>query len=81
MVFHFQNVTYESLDDIYCSKFSNGCNPHVLGLTSVPWPAANPELNPIEHIWDLLGRRIQAQEPPVQNLRQLEAALQASLWR
>jgi hypothetical protein len=29
--FHFQNVTYESLDDIYCSKFSTGCNPHVLG--------------------------------------------------
>ena len=28
--FHFQNVTYESLDDIYCSKFSTECNPHVL---------------------------------------------------
>jgi hypothetical protein len=28
--FHFQDVTYESLDDIYCSKFSTGCNPHVL---------------------------------------------------
>ena len=27
----FQNVTYESLDDIYYSKFSTGCNPHVLG--------------------------------------------------
>ena len=29
--FHFQNVIYESLDDIYCSKFSTGCSPHVLG--------------------------------------------------
>jgi hypothetical protein len=29
--FHFQNVTYESLDDICCSKFSTGCNSHVLG--------------------------------------------------
>jgi hypothetical protein len=28
---HYQNVTCESLDDIYCSKFSTGCNPHVLG--------------------------------------------------
>jgi transposase len=35
----------------------------------------SPDLNPIEHIWDMLGRRIQAQEPPVQNIRQLEAAL------
>ena len=29
--FNFQNVTYEWLDNIYCSKFSTGCNPHVLG--------------------------------------------------
>jgi hypothetical protein len=32
-------------------------------------------MNPIEHIWDMLGRRIQVREPPVQNIRQLEAAL------
>ena len=44
-------------------------------MTSVPWPAMCPNLNPIEHIWDMLGRRIQAREPPVQNIRQLEAAL------
>jgi hypothetical protein len=35
----------------------------------------SPDLNPIEHIWDILGRRIQTREPPVQNVRQLEAAL------
>jgi transposase len=44
-------------------------------VTSVPWPSMSPDLNPIEHIWDMLGRRIQAREPPVQNIRQLEAAL------
>jgi transposase len=26
------------------------------------------DLNPIEHIWDMLGRHIQAREPPVQNI-------------
>ena len=44
-------------------------------VTSVIWPAMTPDLNPIEHIWDMLGRRIHALEPPVQNLRQLEATL------
>jgi hypothetical protein len=37
-------------------------------VTSVPWPAMIPDLNPIQHIWDMLGRRIHAQEPPVQNI-------------
>jgi transposase len=41
-------------------------------VTYVPWPVISPDLNPIEH---MLGRRIQAREPPVQNIRQLEAAL------
>ena len=44
-------------------------------MTSAPWPAMSPDLNPIEHIWDMLGRLIHAGEPPVQNIRQLEAAI------
>jgi transposase len=42
-------------------------------VTSVPWPALSPD--PIEHIWDMLSRRILARESPVQSIRQLEAAL------
>ena len=48
-------------------------------VTSVPWPVMSPDFNPTEHIWDMLGQRIQAREPPVQSIRQLEAALHREL--
>jgi hypothetical protein len=44
-------------------------------VTSDLRPAVNLDLKPIEHIWDMLGHCIQALELPVQNIRQLEAAL------
>ena len=42
-------------------------------VTSLPWPARSPDFKPIEHAWDMLGRR-------VQDLRQMEAALHRE-WR
>jgi ABC-type Mn2+/Zn2+ transport system ATPase subunit len=38
-------------------------------------------LNPIEHIWDMLSRCIQSREPHVQNIRQLEAVLYREWWQ
>ncbi|GFV81254.1 transposable element Tcb1 transposase [Trichonephila clavipes] len=36
-------------------------------ITRIDWPAYSPDLNPIEHVWDMLGRRIAARQtlPPV----------------
>ncbi|GBO11441.1 hypothetical protein AVEN_1649-1 [Araneus ventricosus] len=33
-------------------------------ITHMDWPAYSPDLNPIEHVWDMLGRRISARQPP-----------------
>ncbi|GFV88362.1 transposable element Tcb2 transposase [Trichonephila clavipes] len=29
-------------------------------ITRMDWPAFSPDLNPIQHVWDALGRRIAA---------------------
>ena len=50
-----------------CRQFLHRNNGNVL-----PWPAVSPDMNPIEHIWDYLGRKVRGK---VHNLRDLENAL------
>ena len=52
-----------------CRQFLNRNNVNVL-----PWPAVSPDMNPIERIWDYLGRKVRTRGN-IQNLRDLETAL------
>ena len=44
-------------------------------VSVLPWPAKSPYLNPIEHAWDLLDRRVRARAIPPRNVRELAGAL------
>uniref|UniRef100_A0AAZ3PK32 Tc1-like transposase DDE domain-containing protein n=1 Tax=Oncorhynchus tshawytscha TaxID=74940 RepID=A0AAZ3PK32_ONCTS len=48
---------------------------HDRNVSVLPWPAKRPDLNPIEHVWDLLDRRVRARAIPPRNVRELAGAL------
>ncbi|GFT85519.1 DDE_3 domain-containing protein [Trichonephila clavipes] len=46
-----------------------------LGLERIEWPARSPDLNPIQHLWDYLGRQVASLSPPPRSLGELEQSL------
>ncbi|GFY11255.1 transposable element Tcb2 transposase [Trichonephila clavipes] len=63
----------------------DNCRPHRANLVEdflfkerivrMEWPECSPDMNPIEHVWDALGRRVAGRQPPPQTLQELERAL------
>ncbi|GFW35990.1 transposable element Tcb2 transposase [Trichonephila clavipes] len=45
-------------------------------IEHMDWLARSPDLNPIEHVWDFLGRRLAARTLPPVTIRELRLALQ-----
>ncbi|GFX20437.1 transposable element Tcb2 transposase [Trichonephila clavipes] len=45
-------------------------------IERMDWPARSPDLNPIEQVWEFLGRRLAARTLPPVTIRELRLALQ-----
>ena len=65
-----------------CFFFAHRCSPLVVvqGVEVLDLPSRSPDLNPIEHVWEELGRRVRQQVNPPQTLGDLERAL-VEQWR
>ncbi|KAI3368028.1 hypothetical protein L3Q82_026857, partial [Scortum barcoo] len=49
------------------------------GIDAMDWPARSPDLNPIEHIWDIMSRSIHQRHIAPQTVQELADAL-VQVW-
>ena len=44
-------------------------------VQTIPCPAMSPDMNPIEHVWDFIGRKINQHNPKCQYIDELRTAI------
>jgi len=52
---------------------------HDIEFTVLKWPPQSPDLNSIEHLWDVVERELRARDVHPTNLHQLQDAI-LSIW-
>ncbi|KAI4886826.1 hypothetical protein NFI96_018392, partial [Prochilodus magdalenae] len=67
----------------------NNARPHVArvcrqfleneGIDTIDWPTGSPDLNPIEHLWDIMFRSIRRHQAALQTVQELSDAL-VQIW-
>ncbi|GFW14978.1 transposable element Tcb2 transposase [Trichonephila clavipes] len=77
-------VLYAAAIGVDFILMDDNCRPHRAnlvedflfeeGIVQMDWPACSPDMDPIEHVWDALGRRVAGRHPP-QTLQELERAV------
>ncbi len=84
----FMTTVYPSSDEYFqqdnapCHKaqiISDWLHEHDKELTLLKWPPQSPDLNPIEHLWDVVEREIHIMDVQPTNLQQLCDAIM-SIW-
>ena len=48
-------------------------------VSLLPWTTRSPDMSPIEHVWDMVGRRLIRQSPPASTLGALWTRIQTAL--
>jgi transposase len=43
----------------------------VFNIALIAWPAMSSDMNPIEHVWGFIGRKINQRNPKCQNIDEL----------
>ncbi|CAJ0948561.1 unnamed protein product, partial [Ranitomeya imitator] len=71
--------------NVHVSAQTDNARPHVAGvcqqflqdegIEAMDWPARSPDLNPIEHIWDIMSRTIHQRHIAPQTVQELADAL------
>ncbi|KAK0141886.1 Transposable element Tcb2 transposase [Merluccius polli] len=73
---------YFQQDNAPCHKariISDWFLEHDNEFTVLKWPPQSPDLNPIEHLWDVVEREIRIMDVQLTNLQQLRDAIM-SIW-
>ncbi len=73
---------YFQQDNVPCHKaqiISDWFLEHDYEFTLLKWPPQSPDLNPIEHLWDVVEREIHIMDVQPTNLLQLHDAIM-SIW-
>lgn len=74
----FMNQLDNSIDYIFQDDNAPIHRAHIItewkennSIISLPWPAQSPDLNPIEHLWDVLERKVRKRTPHPKNINEL----------
>jgi transposase len=49
---------------------------HDVRIDTMNWPARSPDLNPIEHLWDVVGKQVRARRDELVSLQELRRVVQ-----